>query len=138
MTALLDRLKALARHAVELTQTDPALVAAIVQAVLAFCVTAGLNLTPGETGAIEAAASALAGLATAWYVRPFRTAAAVAFVSALGTVLVAFQVPHVTAGAVSAFSVLVTGILNLAVTSPQTASLKVLRERAAMLARQRM
>jgi hypothetical protein len=119
------------RRVLTLVQTDPALVASAGQAVIALAITLGLHLTAGEVGATEAAAAAAAGLAVAWYTRPLRTAAAVAFATAAGTLLVAFRVPHVTPGAVSAFSVALAAILNLAVTSPHTASLLVLRQKAA-------
>ena len=66
------------------------------------------------------------GLAVALYTRPFRTGAATAAVAAIGTVLLAFRVPGISPGLVSAASTLITGLLMLGVTSPQTMSLMLL------------
>lgn len=112
---------------VTLARTDPALVMAVVQGALALGISLGLTLTAGETGAIEAAATAVLGLAVALYTRPFRTGAATALVAALGTLLLAFKVPGISPGLVSVASTLVTGLLMLGVTSPQTMSLMLLR-----------
>lgn len=112
---------------VTLARTDPALVMSVTQGALALGVSLGLTLTAKQTGAIEGAATAVLGLAVAAYTRPFRTGAAAAAVAALGTVLLAFQVPHISPGTVSVASTLVTGILMLGVTSPHTMSLMLLR-----------
>ena len=112
---------------VTLARTDPALVMAVGQGALALGISLGLTLTAGETGAIEAAATAVLGLAVALYTRPFRTGAATAAVAAVGTVLLAFKVPGISPGLVSVASTLVTGLLMLGVTSPQTMSLMLLR-----------
>lgn len=112
---------------VTLARTDPALVMSVVQGALALGISLGLTLTAGETGAIEAASTAVLGLIVAAYTRPFRTGAATAAVAALGTVLLAFKVPGISPGLVSVASTLVTGLLMLGVTSPQTMSLMLLR-----------
>ena len=112
---------------VTLARTDPALVMAVVQGALALGISLGLTLTAKQTGAIEAASTAVLGLAVALYTRPFRTGAATAAVAALGTVLLAFKVPGISPGLVSVASTLVTGLLMLGVTSPQTMSLMLLR-----------
>lgn len=109
-----------------LVRTDPALVMTVVQGALALGVTLGLHLTAKQTGAIEGAATAVLGLAVALYTRPFRTGAATAAVAAIGTVLLAFRVPGISPGLVSAASTLITGLLMLGVTSPQTMSLMLL------------
>ena len=109
-----------------LARTDPALVMTIVQGALAAGISLGLHLTAGQTGAIEAASAAVLGLAVALYTRPFRTGAATAAVAAIGTVLLAFRVPGISPGLVSVASTLVTGLLMLGVTSPQTMSLMLL------------
>ncbi len=100
---------------------------AAVQAALALIVSLGLSLTAGQTGAVEGGVTAILGLAVAIYTRPFRTGAVTAFAAAIGTVLIAFRVPHVTPGLVSAANVVITSILMLGVTSPQTTSLMLLR-----------
>ena len=112
---------------VTLARTDPALVMSVVQGALALGISLGLTLTAKQTGAIEAASTAVLGLIVAGYTRPFRTGAATAAVAALGTVLLAFKVPGISPGLVSVASTLVTGLLMLGVTSPQTMSLMLLR-----------
>ena len=111
---------------VTLAKTDPAAVMAAIQAALALAVTLGLTLTPGETGAIEGGTTAVLGLIVAIYTRPFRTGAITALAAAAGTILLAFKVPGITPGAVSAANVFITSLLMLAVTSPQTMSLMLL------------
>ena len=109
-----------------LIRTDPALVMSVIQGALALGISLGLTLTAKQTGAIEGAATAVLGLAVALYTRPFRTGAATAAVAAIGTVLLAFRVPGISPGLVSAASTLITGLLMLGVTSPQTMSLMLL------------
>jgi len=109
-----------------LARTDPALVMSVVQGALALGISLGLHLTTAQTGAIEGAATAVLGVAVALCTRPFRTAAATAAVAAAGTVLLAFRVPGISPGLVSTVSTLVTGLLMLGVTSPQTMSLMLL------------
>lgn len=109
-----------------LARTDPALVMAVVQGALALGISLGLTLTAKQTGAIEGAATAVLGLAVALYTRPFRTGTATAAIAAAGTVLLAFRVPGISPGLVSVTSTLVTGLLMLGVTSPQTMSLMLL------------
>lgn len=109
-----------------LIRTDPALVMSVIQGALALGISLGLTLTAGQTGAIEGASAAVLGLAVALYTRPFRTGAATAAVAAIGTVLLAFKVPGISPGLVSAASTLITGLLMLGVTSPQTMSLMLL------------
>ena len=109
-----------------LARTDPALVMSVIQGALALGISLGLTLTAAQTGAIEAAAIAVLGLAVALYTRPFRTGAATAALAAVGTVLLAFKVPGISPGLVSVASTLVTGLLMLGVTSPQTMSLMLL------------
>jgi hypothetical protein len=105
-----------------LVQTDPALVMTVVQGALALVVSLGFALSAKQTGAIEGAVTAALGLIVAISTKPFRTGAATAFISAAGTVLLAFRVPHISPATVSAISVAVTGVLMLGVTSPQTMS----------------
>jgi hypothetical protein len=112
-----------------LIRTDPALVMSLVQAALAATVSLGYALTAAQTGAVEGAVTAVLGFTVAAYTRPFRTGAATALVSAVGTVLLAWKVPHISSGLVSTVNVLVTGVLMLAVTSPLTDSLAVIRAR---------
>jgi hypothetical protein len=126
MAAMWKRLLALAR-------ADPALVMTVAQAAVAAGVSVGLTLTAVQTGAAEGAAAAVFGFIVACYTRPFRTGAVTALVSALGTVLLAWKVPHVSAGLVSVVNVVLTGLLALAVTSPQTVSLDVWRARKAVI-----
>jgi hypothetical protein len=114
---------------VTLAKTDPALVMSVVQSALAAAVTLGFSLSAAKTGAIEGAVTAALGLIVAAYTRPFRTGAATALVSAAGTVLLSWKVPGISPGLVSVVNVLATGLLMLAVTSPQTASLAVIRAR---------
>jgi hypothetical protein len=122
---------ALWKRLLVLVRADPALVMTVVQAAVAAGVSVGLTLTAVQAGAVEGAASAVLGFIVACYTRPFRTGAVTALISALGTAGLAWKVPHVSPGLVSVVNVVLTGLLALAVTSPQTVSLAVWRARKA-------
>lgn len=94
-------------------RTEPALTAAFVQALLALLIGVGLNLTQHETGAIEAAVAAAVGLAVAVAVHKFSVAALTGFLAAIGTLLIAFGVPHVSSGLVSLVNGLVVAAFAL-------------------------
>lgn len=116
---------------VSVIRTDPAAVQTAVQAAMGLVVSLGFALSARETGAIEGAVTAGLSLLVAIYTRPFRYATVTGFVSAAGTVLIAFRVPHITPGAVSAFNTVVTGFLMMTVTSAKTLTLSQLRRQAA-------
>ena len=94
----------------------PVLAAAVIQAALAFGVALGLHLTVAQTGAAEAVAAAVLAVVTAAAVRPFEVSVLGGVLTALGTLLVAFRVPHVTPGLVSTayalFSALIAGFVH--------------------------
>lgn len=94
----------------------PVLTAGVVQSALALAVSLGLHLTVIQTGAIEAAAAAVIAVITAAAVRPFEVATLGGVLVAIGTLLVAFKVPHVTPGLVSTayalFSALIAGFVH--------------------------
>ena len=73
-------------------KTEPAMVTAVVQAILGVIVSFGFSLTADETGAIMAVTTALLGLVTAVSARPFAVSALTGLVSAVVTLLVAFGV----------------------------------------------
>jgi hypothetical protein len=94
----------------------PVLTAGVIQSALALGVALGLHLTPVQTGAIEAAAAAVLAVIAALRVRPFEVSVLGGVLVAIGTVLVAFRVPHVTPGLVSIayalFSALIAGFVH--------------------------
>lgn len=107
----------------------PFLSAGTVQAAIALAITLGLHLTSAETGSIEAAAAAVLALWVARNVRPVPVPLFTGTLTAVGALLVAFRVPHVNSGEVSALvaflAALLSGVGHLAATPSLT-----LRERA--------
>lgn len=90
----------------------PFLSAAVVQAALALVVALGFHLTAVQTGSIEAAAAAVLALLAAPHVLPAVVPLFLGALTAIGALLVAFRVPHVTAGEVSAVVALVAAVLG--------------------------
>jgi hypothetical protein len=86
----------------KLISLEPVLSAGTVQSVLALVIAVGVHLSPAVTGGIEAVAAALLALITAASVDKVTPALWTGLVTAVGTLLVAFGVPHVNAGDVSA------------------------------------
>jgi hypothetical protein len=99
----------------------PFLSAAFVQAVLALVVALGWHLTAVETGSIEAAAAAVLALLVAPHVLPGVVPVFLGALTAIGALLVAFRVPHVSSGEVSAIVAALAALLgsigHVAVTS---------------------
>lgn len=94
-------------------KTEPALAAGVVQAVISLAVGLGLHLTAGQTGALEAATSAVLAAVVAFSARPVQVSAFTGALAAVGTVLVAFGVPHVTGGSVSSLNAVLVAVLAL-------------------------
>ena len=91
----------------------PFLSAATVQAALALVVALGFHLTAVQAGSIEAVAAAILALLTAPHVSPPPVPLFVGALTAIGALLVAFRLPHVTAGEVSAVVALVAAFFGL-------------------------
>ena len=102
-----------------LVRTEPAVFLAAVQALIVLAAQFGLNLTAGEQGGLLAATSALLALVTAAMTHPFRLAALTGFVTAIGTVLLAFAVPHVSPGLVSAVNMVIVAAFAFFGVRPQ-------------------
>jgi hypothetical protein len=96
-----------------LLSLEPVLSAGVIQAAIALVVALGFSLTAGQSGAIEAAAAAVAALITALSVRPFQVPALTGALTAVGTLLVAFGVPHVQPSLVSSFNAALVAILAI-------------------------
>lgn len=94
-----------------LVTEQPAAVAAAVQAIAALVVTR-YHVTPGQTGAIEAAVSAVLGLLVALGTHPFRTQAVSGLIAAVGTLAVAFGW-HFSASTVSIVNAVAVALLLL-------------------------
>jgi hypothetical protein len=90
----------------------PFLSAATVQAAIALAIALGWHLTPVQTGSIEAAAAAVLAVLVAASVRPFPVPLFTGALTAIGTLLVAFRAPHITAGGVSAFVAFLAALLG--------------------------
>ena len=90
----------------------PVLSAGFVQAALALLFAFGVHLSPGVTGAIEAVAAAVLGLWTAVKVQPLAPAVITGLFTAVGTLLIALKLPHVSGQEVSALNALVVIIMT--------------------------
>lgn len=112
---------------IAIAKNEPAAVVAVVQTLLALIVQFGFTLTPAETGGILAATAAALGLIAAIATRPFAPAAVTGLLTALGTVLVAFGVPHVTSGMVSGLNALILALFALTAVRPQVTPLAKIR-----------
>jgi hypothetical protein len=95
------------------TASEPAAIAGVLQALISLVISWGLHLTPAQAGGIEAGASAVLALLVTASVRPFPVAALTGAMTTIGTLLMAFGVPHVTAGEVSAVNAVLASVLAL-------------------------
>jgi hypothetical protein len=107
----------------KLLSLEPVFAAGTVQAVLALVVALGFHLSAGVTGGIEAVAAAVLALIAAAVVNKVSPVLFTGLLSAVGTLLIAFGVPHVSGGLVSAAN----GVLVIVLTS-------LLREKVSPLA----
>lgn len=112
----------------ELVKTEPAVFLAAVQAAITLAAQFGLTLTAAETGGLLAATSALLALVTAAMTHPFKLAALTGFVTATGTVLLAFGIPHVAPGAVSALNMVIVAAFAFLGVRPQVTPKASLRK----------
>jgi hypothetical protein len=96
-----------------LLSLEPVLSAGVVQAAIALVIALGFRLTPGESGAIEAAAAALAALIAGLAVRPFQVPLLTGAFTAIGTLLIAFGVHGVSAGTVSSANAVLVAVLAM-------------------------
>lgn len=93
------------------TWSEPALIVAVLQAVVALVVALGTALTAQQAGSIEAGAAALGALIVAISVHPFQVPALTGLLTAAGTVLIAFGVHHVSIETVSAVNLVITAVI---------------------------
>jgi len=91
----------------------PFLSAGIIQAALALVIALGWKPSAGVTGGIEAVAAALLALIVAAQSSDVTVAVVSGLLTAVGTLLVAFAVPHVTTGLVSAANVFLTALVAI-------------------------
>jgi type III secretory pathway component EscU len=91
-------------------KTELPMTSSLVQAALALALAIGLNLTAGQTGGIEAAVAAVLALIVAVGTRPFQIAAITGASQALILLLVAFQVPSVSAGLVGTVNAVIVAL----------------------------
>ncbi len=94
-----------------LLKFEPVLSAGTVQAVLALVVALGFHLSVGVTGSIEAVAAALLALLAASAVDKATPVLFTGLLTAVGTLVIAFGVPHVTSGLVSAVNAVVAIVM---------------------------
>jgi len=106
----------------------PFLSAGLIQAALALVIALGWKPSVGVTGGIEAVAAALLALLTAAQSSDVTVALVSGLLTAVGTLLVAFAVPHVSTGLVSAFNVFFTALaaIYLHTSVPSKAKIKAL------------
>lgn len=117
----------------------PFLSAGTVQAALALAVALGLHLTAAQTGSIEAAAAAVLALLVATTARPVPVPLLTGALTAIGALLVAFRVPHIDSGEVSAavafLAAVLSGVGHLAATPALTLREQAKRRAAAQESR---
>lgn len=90
----------------------PFLSSAFVQAALALAVALGFHLTAAVTGSIEAAAAAVLAVLVAPHVVQTVVPLFMGALTAIGALLVAFRLPHVTSGEVSAVVAVLAALLG--------------------------
>jgi len=91
----------------------PFLSASVVQAALGLVVALGWHLTAVQTGSIEAAAAAVLALLVAPHVKETVVPLAIGTLTAIGALLVAFRVPHITSGEVASIVALAAALLGV-------------------------
>jgi len=91
----------------------PFLSATFVQAALALVVALGFHLTATQTGSIEAVAAAVLALLVAPHVEETVVPLFIGALTAIGALLVAFRVPHVTSGEVAAVVAALAALLGV-------------------------
>jgi hypothetical protein len=91
---------------------EPLFAAGTVQAALALVVALGFHLSAGVTGGLEAVAAAVLALITAAVVSKTTPVLYTGLLTAVGTLIMAFGVPHVTGGLVSAVNALLVIVLS--------------------------
>ena len=94
-------------------KTEPAMITAIVQAILGVVVSFGFSLTAAETGSIMAVTTALLALVTALSARPVAVSAFTGLVSAIVTLLVAFGVHGIQPDMVASVNTAIVAISAL-------------------------
>lgn len=90
---------------------EPVFTAGTVQAVLGLVIALGFNLSAAATGAIEAVAAAVLALIVAASVDKATPVLFTGLLTAVGTLLVTFGVPHVSSGLVSAVNAVLAIVL---------------------------
>ena len=103
-----------------LVKTEPAMITAAVQALIALVVSLGYSLSAGQTGAIVAVTTAVLALITAAAARPFQVSALTGLVSAVVTLLLAFGVHGIQPSFVSTFNAAIVAVLALVLRSHVT------------------
>jgi hypothetical protein len=106
-----------------LVTTEPAIFTAAVQTLITLGVQFGLSPSAAVTGAILAATTAALALLAAVRTRPFHLAALTGFVTAIGTLLLAFGVPHIAPGLVSSVNMVIVAAFAFAAVRPQVTPL---------------
>lgn len=94
-------------------KTEPAMITAVVQAILAVIVSFGFSLTAAETGSIMAVTTALLAAVTALSARPVAVSALTGLVSAVVTLLVAFGVHGIQPDMVASVNAAIVAISAL-------------------------
>lgn len=98
---------------INLIKTEPAMITASVQALLALLVSLGFSLTAAETGAILAVTTALLALITAVSVDKFGASTLTGLVAAVVTLLIAFGVKDINPGVVATLNGTIVAIMAL-------------------------
>lgn len=94
-------------------KTEPAMITAVVQAILGVVVSFGFSLTAAQTGAIMAVTTALLAAVTAVSARPVAVSALTGLVSAVVTLLVAFGVHNIQPDMVASVNAAIVAISAL-------------------------
>jgi hypothetical protein len=112
-----------------LIRFEPLLSTSAVQTILALVVALGWKPSPGVTGAILAVAAAVLALIAAAQADTVTPALWTGLVTAALTLVVAFGVPHITTGFVSAFSAVLAIVLGAVMRGQTTTKAAAARAR---------
>lgn len=103
----------MSRTLLNLIKTEPAMIAAVVQAVIGLSAAVGLNLTAAQTGSILAATTAMLAVVPAVLARPIKVTAFTGVLSSVVTVLVAFGVRDIQPGFVTSANAVIVAVMAI-------------------------
>lgn len=104
-------LKSLFARLVSAVRANPALFSGGAQVLLGLIVASGFHLTPLQSAIVQGAGGVLSAVVVAFLARPVAPSAYAGIVTAIGSLLIAYGVPHVTGPVVSMAAGLVAALV---------------------------